>query len=68
MNSKLIDQAITSGMTSLENLCAEYKKEKNSDIKIRMLVIPLSKYTKNAEKAPGLLRCSCNYARRECHS
>ena len=48
-------------MTSLENLRIEYKKEKNSDVKTRMLgVLFVKADKKNADEASDLLRCCCS--------
>ena len=52
-------------MTSLENLRIEYKKEKNGDVRIRMLGVLLVKVDKkSAEEAADLLRCGDNSVRR----
>ena len=52
-------------MTSLENLRVEYKKEKNGDVKMRMLGVLLVKVDKkSAEEAADLLRCGDNSVRR----
>ena len=52
-------------MTNLENLRIEYKKEKNSDVRIRMLGVLFVKVDKkSAEEAADLLRCGSNSVRR----
>ena len=52
-------------MTSLENLRIDYKKEKNGDVRIRMLGVLFVKVDKrSAEEAADLLRCSGNSVRR----
>ena len=52
-------------MTSLENLRIEYRKEKNGDVRMRMLGVLFVKVDKkSADEAADLLRCSGNSVRR----
>ena len=52
-------------MTSLENLRIECRKEKNGDVRMRMLGVLFVKVDKkSAEEAADLLRCGSNSVRR----